>query len=162
MMMPSLFNQFVPSVSSMDDTFFMRCCSVGFAAGTRSAAAGEGLEIRAATAGGTFTFDCGGVAEAGGTEAPDVPATNFAEAGAAGCIGGGGGGAGFFSAEGGAAIGAMGFGSAGTTGLGGIAGAGGITTGGGITRTGSSLFFSGSAANTGAIGFAGVALPSCP
>src|SRR5258708_1057800 len=83
MMIPSLFSQFVPRVSSMDETFFMRSCSVCFGAETLRAATGDGVEIRAAALDGTVAPCCGGVAGAGGTEAVES-----ATAAAAGCAGG--------------------------------------------------------------------------
>src|SRR5258708_37044161 len=133
MMIPSLFSQFVPRVSSMDETFSMRCCSVCFRAETRSAAAGEGVEIRAAGLDGTLAWGCGGVGEAGDTEAVGCSTADSTARG-----GGCGGNTGFLSAGGVVAAGTSGFGSAGNTGVVGfcgIGGAGGIATGGGSTRT---------------------------
>src|SRR3979490_3137658 len=51
-MMPSLLSQFVPRVSSIAETDFMRCWRVGFDEGTRYAETGGGPETRAAAPGG--------------------------------------------------------------------------------------------------------------
>src|SRR5260370_32848571 len=95
MMIPSLFSQFVPRVSSMDETFFMRCCSVCFGAETLRAATGDGVEIRAAALDGTVAPCCGGLAGARDTEA-----VGCGTAGSAGCGGGFCGNTGFPSARG--------------------------------------------------------------
>src|SRR5260370_22815691 len=108
MMIPSLFSQFVPRVSSMDETFCMRCCSVCFGAETLRAATGDGVEIRAAALDGTVAPCCGGVAGAGDTEA-----VGCAPAGSAGCGGGCCGNTGFLSAGGVLSAGTSGFGSSG-------------------------------------------------
>src|SRR5712671_965629 len=128
MMIPSLFSQFVPRASSMDQTFFMRCCSVCFGAEALRAATGDGVEIRAAAVNGAVAPCCGGVAGAGNTEA-----VGCATAGSAGCGGGCCGNTGFLSAGGVLAAGTSGFGSVGNTGVAGfcgIGGAGGIAAGG--------------------------------
>src|SRR5271167_1383057 len=72
MMMPSLFNQLVPSVSSSADTFLMRCAKVGFAAEGRKGWAGDGRAILAEA--GSFTVSFAACAGGGG--------------GAGGCAGG--------------------------------------------------------------------------
>src|SRR2546429_6043924 len=52
MMMPSLLSQFVPRVSSIAETVFMRCWRVGRGRSRRYAETGGGAETRAAVAGG--------------------------------------------------------------------------------------------------------------
>src|SRR2546430_17437595 len=51
MMMPSLLSQFVPRVSSIAETVFMRCWRVGRGRSRRYAETGGGAETRAAVAG---------------------------------------------------------------------------------------------------------------
>src|SRR6476646_6476484 len=104
MITPSLANQLAPRTSSMEETDFMRCSSVGFGGGTRSGEIGGGDETRAAAAGGTAAGEVCGTAGEFGTAVGEI------------IFGGATGGAGF-GPEGGASVaGASGFGSSGATG----------------------------------------------
>src|ERR1700741_4645966 len=69
MMMPSLLSQFVPRVSSIAETVFMRCWRVARGGGTRYIETGGRAETRAAVAGGISAGTRGlsaGVGSAGG------------------------------------------------------------------------------------------------
>src|SRR5437879_5408347 len=69
MTMPSLLSQFVPRVSSIAETVFMRCWRVGRGAGTRYGETGGGPETRAA--GGRGEVADGGVVGRGGATGAD-------------------------------------------------------------------------------------------
>src|SRR2546421_907944 len=88
MTMPSLLSEFVPRVSSIAETVFMRCWRVGRGAGTRYAETGGGAETRAAGtrgAGGRGEVTDGGVVGGGATGADGFTSTGvFAAAGKTG------------------------------------------------------------------------------
>jgi hypothetical protein len=137
MMMPNLLSQFVPRVSSIAETVFMRSCIVGFGdetlgGETLNAETGNGVEIRAARVDDILPGGC-----AGGTTG-----TGGGVGAAAGFVAGGGatGTDGFTSAGVFPAAGKTVSGSAGVGGVGGFCG--GVLAG--VTRVGAGNFATGS------------------
>src|SRR6476646_2529578 len=72
MITPSLANQLAPRTSSMEETDFMRCSSVGLGGGTRSGEVGGDDETRAAAAGGTAAGEVSGTAGDFGTAGGEI------------------------------------------------------------------------------------------
>src|SRR4029077_6116454 len=107
MMMPSLFSQFVPSVSSSAETVLTRCANVCFGARCRNGSTVDGAAIRAAA--GSFTVSFAAYAGTDGGGAGVWDGGSFASSGifggSAGTTGGGTGFGGEVAATGGGSAG---------------------------------------------------------
>src|SRR5260370_21755801 len=130
MMMPSLFSQLVPRVSSSAETLLMRCANVCFRGVWRNGSRVDGAAIRAAAGSFTFSFAAYAGTEGGGTgDAGAWAGGNFASTGISrGSAGATGGGTGFGGAGGPAVGGVAGRGNA-SAGFAGAAGCSGFAAG---------------------------------